>query len=89
MADEKEVVEEQVEEQVQEKVVETPQYSAKEQQALELGWRPKTEFDGDPEDWVTAGEFLKRGELFGRINSYRHEIDNLRKTVDSLKQHNT
>ncbi len=83
-----EVVEQEVQVEQKQEVVKAPEYSAKEQQAMELGWRPKDDFDGDPEEWVSAREFLKRGELFGRINSYRHEIDNLTKTVNALKSHN-
>jgi hypothetical protein len=31
-------------------------------QAKELGWSPKEEFRGDPEKWVDAETFVKRGE---------------------------
>jgi len=43
--------------------------SSVEEQAREQGWRPKDEFDGDPDSWVDAKEFLFRGELMGRIQS--------------------
>lgn len=33
-----------------------------ETQARELGWRPKEEFQGDPDRWVDADEFLERGQ---------------------------
>src|SRR3990167_3523430 len=33
-----------------------------EEKALELGWRPKEEYKGDPEKFVSAEEFVKRGE---------------------------
>ncbi len=33
-----------------------------EQKARELGWSPKEEFRGDPEKWIEAGEFVRRGE---------------------------
>lgn len=32
--------------------------------AREMGWRPKEEFRGDPEKWVEAEEFVRRGENF-------------------------
>lgn len=33
-----------------------------EDSAREMGWRPKEEFKGDPEKWVEAETFVKRGE---------------------------
>ena len=30
--------------------------------AREIGWRPPTEFKGDPQKWVDADEYLRRGE---------------------------
>lgn len=35
---------------------------APEVQARELGWEPKETFKGNPENWVPAEEYLKRGE---------------------------
>lgn len=32
------------------------------ERAYEIGWRPQAEFKGDPEKWVNAAEFLRRGE---------------------------
>jgi hypothetical protein len=31
------------------------------------GWVPKDEWDGDPEQWRPAKEFVDRGELFKKI----------------------
>lgn len=56
--------------------------------AMEAGWRPKEEWDGDPEDWVDAAEFNRRGELFTKIESQRKELNELRKTMRSLQDHN-
>jgi hypothetical protein len=36
--------------------------AAPEMQARELGWKPKGEFSGNPDNWVPADEYLKRGE---------------------------
>lgn len=33
-----------------------------EQQAKEMGWRPKEQFKGDPDKWVDAEEYVERGE---------------------------
>ena len=32
--------------------------------AKEIGWRPKEQFQGDPEKWVDAKTFVERGEQF-------------------------
>lgn len=37
----------------------TPDLDAR---AREMGWRPQEEFKGDPEKWVDAAEFVRRGE---------------------------
>jgi hypothetical protein len=37
----------------------TPSY---EDQALKMGWTPQAQFKGDPEKWVDAETFVKRGE---------------------------
>lgn len=33
-----------------------------EEKARNMGWKPKDEFPGDPEKWVEADEFVRRGE---------------------------
>lgn len=46
-------------------VIETPEAEAApdaEAKAVRLGWRPKDEFKGDPDKWVDAAEFIRRGE---------------------------
>lgn len=40
-----------------------PQLTA-EDRALAMGWTPKAQFKGDPERWVDAETFVKRGEEF-------------------------
>jgi hypothetical protein len=58
------------------------------QEALEQGWVPKDQFDGDPEKFVDAGEFLRRGELFRKIESQSKEMKELRKALNELAKHN-
>lgn len=45
-----------------------------EQKALEQGWKPKDQFEGNEEDFVTAAEFIRRGELFGKIKDIKNEM---------------
>jgi hypothetical protein len=59
------------------------------QEALEQGWVPKEEFDGDPERWVDAGEFVRRGELFRKIESQSKEMKDMRKALSELAKHNS
>lgn len=73
---------EQVQEQTQERV-----YTAVEQEALAQGWRPKEEFDGDPDRFIDAGEFVRRGELFSKIDHQNRELKQLRQAIDQFKQH--
>lgn len=65
----------------------TPNLSKAEEQALEQGWVPKEDFQGDEHKWYDAAEFLRRGELFGKIDSQNREIKELRKTQAALEQH--
>lgn len=58
------------------------------QEALEQGWVPKEEFDGDPERFVDAGEFLRRGELFRKIESQSKELKKTNAALAELARHN-
>lgn len=59
------------------------------QEAVQRGWVPKEEFDGDPDRWVDAGEFLRRGELFEKIESQSKEMKKLRQAMGELAKHNS
>lgn len=71
-------------EQAQEK-----QYSAIEQRAMEQGWRPKEEFEGDPDAFIDAPEFVRRGELFSKIEHQSKELKAVKAALDALKQHHS
>ena len=62
----------------------TPEYSEVEQRAMESGWLPKDQWNGPEEDWVTAAEYHRRGRLFGKINSQRGEIEELRNAMRQM-----
>jgi hypothetical protein len=57
-----------------------------EEQALSGGWRPKDEWDGDPEDWVTAREFNFRGDLMKRITALGRKVGDLEQTNNRQAQ---
>jgi len=71
---------------------ETPQekqYTEIEQRALDMGWRPKEEFDGSEDDFIDAKEFVRRKPLFDKIEHQSKELKNFRKTLEAFKQHYT
>lgn len=75
---------EQVVEQVQEK-----QYTEIELKAIDQGWIPKDDFDGDPSEFIDAPEFVRRGELFDKIEIQNKSIKRLEKALDAFKVHHT
>lgn len=58
-----------------------------EQKALEAGWVPKDQWEGDPEQWRPAKEFLDRGELFKKIEDQNRTIKEFKRALEDLKQH--
>jgi hypothetical protein len=57
--------------------------------AKEQGWVPQTEWDGDPDQWRPAKEFLDRGELFKKIDDQSRTIKEVRKALVDLQKHNS
>lgn len=68
---------------------EQKQYSPVELKAMEMGWRPKEEFNGDEEDFVDAKEFVGRKPLFDKIESVSREAKSTRKALEALQTHYT
>lgn len=71
----------------QEAIQEAPEQTASKEsdtevKARELGWKPKGEYEG--ENYVSAGEFLRRGELFDKIHSQGTVIKELTENVKFL-----
>ena len=67
-------------------VVNTDPY---ESEAREQGWKPKEEYEGDPEKWRPAKEFVERGELFGKIDVLGRELKETKKALKLLQEHNS
>src|SRR5574343_553334 len=59
-----------------------------EEQAREQGWKPKEEYEGDPNKWKPAKEFVERGELFGKIDTLGRELKETKKALKMLQEHN-
>lgn len=79
----------QVENTPQEQVPQERQLSAIEQKAIEQGWRPKEEFDGDEAEFIDAPEFVRRGELFTKIEHQSKELKQVRQALEALKTHHS
>lgn len=69
-------------------VADEPQeLSAIEQKALDMGWRPREDFDGDEETFIDAKEFVRRQPLFDKIEAGTKEVKQLRKALEQFKNH--
>jgi len=64
-----------------------PQLTAAEEKAMEQGWVPQDQWEGDPEQWRPAKEFLDRGELFKKIEDQNRTIKEFKRALDDLKGH--
>lgn len=60
-----------------------------EQEARAEGWLPKEEFDGDASKWVDAPEFVRRGELFKKIDAQNRQLKEVTRTLAAFKDHYT
>lgn len=73
--------------QVQENAPEQVEVSPVVQEAMAQGWVPKEEFQGDEHKWVDAGEFLRRGELFKKIEQVSKTAKQAQQTLAEFKAH--
>lgn len=78
-----EVGTETVPEQKQEQV----QLSNTEIEAREQGWVPQDEWQGDPEKWRPAKEFVDRGELLKKLEHQGKELKQTNQALKSLADH--
>lgn len=63
-----------------------PEVTPVEQEALNAGWVPKEEFHGEEHKWVDAAEYLRRGELFKKIDQQGREVKDLRRALVEMKK---
>lgn len=68
-------------------IPETPEHSDIELKAMEMGWRPKEEFEGDEVDFIDAKEFVGRKPLYDKIASQSKQIKSVTEAVEALKVH--
>jgi hypothetical protein len=66
--------------------VKTDPFEAK---ALDMGWRPKDEWEGAEEDFIEAKEFVRRQPLFEKIEAQSKSMKQLTQAFEALKTHHT
>lgn len=64
---------------------ETPTYSPEEQKAIDLGWKPKDQWQGEEADWVPAKWWLKYGDLEQRAITLESQNKQTDKVLNVLK----
>ena len=65
------------------------QYSEIELKAIDQGWIPKEDFDGDVSEFIDAPEFVRRGELFSKIEKQSKELKAVRQALEALSSHHS
>jgi hypothetical protein len=65
------------------------EYTSMEIKAIEQGWIPKDDFDGDESEFIDAPEFVRRGELFKKIENTSRELKQVRQALAAFKEHHT
>ena len=65
----------------------TTELSPVEQQALEQGWVPQDQWEGDPEQWRPAKEFVDRGELYKSIHTTKRELKQTQAALTTMQRH--
>lgn len=55
-------------------------------EAKDSGWVPKEEYKGEEHKWVDAGEFLRRGELFKKIEDQSKQLKDVRSALNEMKK---
>jgi hypothetical protein len=63
------------------------EHTEAEQRAMESGWVPKDQWEGDPDQWRPAKEFNDRGELFKKMDNQNRTIKELKNALDDMKRH--
>jgi hypothetical protein len=57
------------------------------QKATEMGWRPQEDWEGDPEDFIDAKEYVRRKPLFEKIEHQSKKIKQVEQALQALMKH--
>lgn len=63
--------------------------AAVEERARSKGWKPLSEYDKDPADWVDAPEFVGRQKLYDKIHDLSRHSRKLEKDLEVISKHFT
>lgn len=85
MSEENQVPDEPVEQQEPE-VQEAPQISAVEQEAMNMGWKPQDQWDGNPDEWRDAKSFIDRGQLLAEIHKLKRRDREQYQSLQDMKK---
>jgi len=90
MAEEQEQIQEEITEEtagdeIQEEVVE--EVNPDHEQAMRNGWRPKEEWNGDSDEWVSAKKFNERGQMIGDIRQLKRRLDSQEESFGNRLDH--
>lgn len=66
--------------------VQTPEVNPVIEQARSMGWKPKEEYEGDPEKWVNADIFVARAPLFEKIDEQHRYAKNLQRRLEQMEK---
>lgn len=61
------------------------EYTATQVKALEQGWKPKDQFDGPEDEFIDAPEFVRRGELFSKIETQSKELKAVKRALEDFR----
>lgn len=64
-----------------------PQFSEVEQKALDQGWVPQDQWQGDPNEWRPAKEYVERGELYKSIHQTKRELKQTQAALNAQMRH--
>ena len=65
-----------------------PEVNVEEQKAMQSGWVPQDQWEGDPNKWTDAKTFNEKGELLGFIKKQNKEISEMKKAITALGETN-
>lgn len=55
--------------------------------AAAAGWKPLDQFEGDPDQWVDAKEFVGRAPLYEKNHKLKKEVAELKTVIHEVKGH--
>jgi hypothetical protein len=68
--------------------VDTPVVNPEEQKAMQSGWVPQDQWEGDPNKWTDAKTFNEKGELLSFIKKQNKEMADMKKAITALGETN-